>query len=73
MNPGDRRLRLRKTTLRSLHEELASNIRGGGSLIICPKLETGGDTAQTCTCTCTCLSCNLTCGDATCNCPSYGC
>lgn len=57
MNPRDRKLRLRKTTLRSLNEELASNVRGGLSFIICPRLETGQDSVYG-TCSCTCDSCN---------------
>ena len=68
MNPRDRKLRLRKTTLRSLDAELASNIRGGGSFIICPRLETGQDsvygTCDTCAATCipTCqITCEMTC------------
>jgi len=40
MNPRDRKLRLRKTTVRGLNEESASNVRGGTiilSMFICPK------------------------------------
>lgn len=38
MNPGDRKLRLRKTTLRNLDMESASNIRGGvdPTIYVCP-------------------------------------
>ena len=75
MNPRDRKLRLQKTTLRGLNVELASNIRGAGSFIICPKLETGETCDGGCgTATCdTCDTCSPSnCGD-TCHwgCPTF--
>ena len=64
MNPRDRKLRLKKSTLRQLGPEHSTHAVGGGPPVIGPDDSDKGD------CTCTCVTCNYTACDS---CPPTHC
>jgi hypothetical protein len=65
MNPRDRRLRLRKSTVRNLTEGAAARVQGGKERTVIPQEDEDDDTVAG---TCGATACGGTCGELTCHC-----
>lgn len=61
MNPRDRRLRLRKSTVVNLNPNLASGARGGKTILEPSGYACSYDDQLSCFCSNTCHTCNNTC------------